>query len=175
MEMDQDRDMKVSFKEFKSVMDKRSLAADVMGDSHTDVVDRLCRSFFHSFDITSSGDLTFEELIRRMFRLATERDVHKMIELAFPPPDIDSAKVKATPHELTDAEMDELRQLFNMYDTDSNGHITLEEFRTATISVPGVNRDDCRKMLEDMDKNGDKLVSLQEFVAGMKSMFDPRP
>jgi len=66
----------------------------------------------------------------------------------------------------------ELEALFKLYDTDDNGFITFDEFREASANIPGLSRDDARRIMNEMDLNGDSVLNLQEFVTGMKSMYE---
>jgi Ca2+-binding EF-hand superfamily protein len=80
-------------------------------------------SIFYSLDVDGSGTLTKDELLPVIFPKAS-RDV---LALMFKYLTGGFNKVKARPKNLTEAQMGELRLLFQMYDTTGNGKLTVEQ------------------------------------------------
>ncbi|KAI9160595.1 hypothetical protein LWI28_009811 [Acer negundo] len=64
----------------------------------------------------------------------------------------------------------ELRETFNVFDTDQDGKITAEELQSV-FSDLGDERctlDECRRMIEVVDKNGDGFVCFEDFLSMME-------
>jgi len=47
----------------------------------------------------------------------------------------------------------------------------LDELRSATIHTNHLTRDDIKKLLQSMDLNNDSVLSLDEFILGMKQLY----
>ncbi|XAR69911.1 hypothetical protein NMG60_11001680 [Bertholletia excelsa] len=63
----------------------------------------------------------------------------------------------------------ELREVFDVFDTDHDGRITAEELHAvfAAIGVDGCDFEDCRRMISEVDKNGDGFVCFEDFARMM--------
>ena len=80
-------------------------------------------SIFYSLDVDGSGTLTKDELLPVIFPKAS-KDV---LALMFKYLTGGFNKVKARPKNLTEAQMGELRLLFQLYDTTGKGELTVEQ------------------------------------------------
>merc|ERR1711907_271973 len=65
---------------------------------------------------------------------------------------------------LTDVQKNDLREAFELFDTDGSGAIDIAELHTA-MSALGFEpkKSEIEKMVRDMDKDGDATVDLEEF------------
>eukprot|EP01116_Phalansterium_solitarium_P003602 TRINITY_DN14415_c0_g1_i1.p1 TRINITY_DN14415_c0_g1~~TRINITY_DN14415_c0_g1_i1.p1 ORF type:complete len:321 (+),score=95.00 TRINITY_DN14415_c0_g1_i1:120-1082(+) len=119
--------------------------------------------FRHLLD--SSGKLTFKSLVRRVFPLASTRDVASMILWAFPP-----NRKEEVQKEMTQKERAELIELFKLWDTDGSQFITLEEFihGMKDLSLP---KADLISIFQHLDKDHDDLLSMEEFIDGMHRTY----
>lgn len=64
---------------------------------------------------------------------------------------------------------DELKEAFEFFDADHDGKITAEELHAAFVAF-GDERctlEDCRCMIQGVDKNGDGFVCFQDFARMM--------
>jgi calcium-binding protein CML len=64
----------------------------------------------------------------------------------------------------------ELRETFDFFDADHDGKITAEEL-LSVFSAIGDERctlDDCRRMIDGVDKNGDGFVCFEDFSRMME-------
>ena len=61
---------------------------------------------------------------------------------------------------------EELRETFEVFDTDGDGKITAEELQRvlAAIGDERCTLEDCRRMIAEVDKNGDGVVCLEDFT-----------
>lgn len=68
---------------------------------------------------------------------------------------------------------DQLRALFQDFDTDHNGTLSLDEFTAAirTLSNNRISVDDAHRLFEAIDVNHDDQISFTEFLA---ATLDPR-
>ncbi|KAF4373614.1 hypothetical protein CsatB_016173 [Cannabis sativa] len=59
----------------------------------------------------------------------------------------------------------ELQEVFNFFDTDRDGKISAEELLSffVTIGDERCTLDDCRRMIDGVDKNGDGFVCFEDF------------
>jgi len=171
LDMDNNKDGHVTFEEFRETADRRRsvLKSSQEDRLHREILNRLFRQVFALIDVNKSGDITFEELLRLGFPSATKDERRAMYELIFPKPPPAPAP---RPASLTAERHEELEALFRLYDTDANGLISYEEFREASLNIPGLSRDDARRLMEEMDLNGDSVIDLPEFITGMRSMYD---
>ena len=69
--------------------------------------------------------------------------------------------------------------IFNIYDSDSSGHITKDEMKKVLTSVakmgtkiPGMEKmspkEKVEQIFKEMDRNGDGYLSLNEFIEGVR-------
>lgn len=80
---------------------------------------------------------------------------------------VGSATVACEP---TGDSVSELREVFEFFDTDRDGRITAEELLSFFTSI-GDDRctlEDCRRMIDGVDKNGDGFVCFEDFSRMME-------
>ncbi|KAF2289317.1 hypothetical protein GH714_034705 [Hevea brasiliensis] len=65
---------------------------------------------------------------------------------------------------------DELKVAFEFFDTDQDGKITAEELHEVykALGDERCTLDDCRRMIEEVDKNGDGFVCFEDFSRMME-------
>ena len=65
---------------------------------------------------------------------------------------------------------DELRDAFNVMDTDGDGCISYEDLETVLKRIGGnIGKDELEEMIKVADKNGKGSVNIDEFLSIMKS------
>ncbi|XP_022939351.1 probable calcium-binding protein CML25 [Cucurbita moschata] len=140
---------------------------------------------FKKFDVNGDGKICSSELgsiMRSLGQPATEEEIQSMIEevdadgdgyidlhefIELNTKDVDSDEVLAN-----------LKDAFSVYDIDGNGSITAEELQEVLKSLGDeCSLADCRKMITGVDKNGDGMISFDEFkvmmmVSGSRSGFN---
>ncbi|CAL9061516.1 unnamed protein product, partial [Musa banksii] len=73
-----------------------------------------------------------------------------------------------------DVSMRELKDAFGMFDEDRDGRISAEEIKRMMQKLgESCTLEDCARMVKNVDKNGDGLVDMDEFVAMMTSTGKP--
>merc|ERR1711918_108039 len=76
---------------------------------------------------------------------------------------------------LTDVQKSDLREAFELFDTDGSGAIDIAELNTA-MSALGFEpkKSEIEKMVRDMDKDGDATVDLEEFYIMMAEQMNKK-
>ncbi|CAL9195729.1 unnamed protein product [Musa hybrid cultivar] len=73
-----------------------------------------------------------------------------------------------------DVSMRELKDAFGMFDEDRDGRISAEEIKRMMQKLgESCTLEDCARMVKHVDKNGDGLVDMDEFVAMMTGTRKP--
>eukprot|EP01116_Phalansterium_solitarium_P006947 TRINITY_DN19386_c0_g1_i1.p1 TRINITY_DN19386_c0_g1~~TRINITY_DN19386_c0_g1_i1.p1 ORF type:complete len:340 (-),score=74.24 TRINITY_DN19386_c0_g1_i1:204-1223(-) len=168
-DMDIDNDGLVDASEFQDAMSRRAVVIRETFSYDSPAVRNLqWDTIFRTLDEDRSGTISFPEVLKLVYPFATERELVEMFNLAFPQT---KGKVRVPARELTDEQIAEISDLFDLYDADGDGSLTLDEFRNATMSMENITRDDCRRMLDAMDLNQDSVLSFEEFLQGMRKLY----
>ncbi|XP_023549905.1 probable calcium-binding protein CML25 [Cucurbita pepo subsp. pepo] len=132
---------------------------------------------FKKFDVNGDGKISSAELGSIMGSLghkATEEELAKMIEVFDADGDgfinlqefVELNTKEIDPEEL----LDNLREAFSVYDIDGNGSISAEELHKVMRSLgDDCSVADCRQMISGVDRNGDGLISFDEFKVMMSA------
>ena len=67
-------------------------------------------------------------------------------------------------------QLEELKQMFIMYDKDKSGTLDLKEVLTATKAV-GYDQDEVMTLISEADTNKDSVICFDEFVQLMKFSY----
>ncbi|KAI4373221.1 hypothetical protein MLD38_011371 [Melastoma candidum] len=68
----------------------------------------------------------------------------------------------------SDKIMENLKEAFSVYDKDGNGEITAEELHEVLMSLgEECTLGECRKMINGVDREGDSMISFEEFKVMM--------
>ena len=120
---------------------------------------------FLAIDTDDSGTITLEELLTLIFMSAPKAMIREMAE--FCEKTVKTRQLQATARmnkiTLADDQVQELREMFQAYDTDNSGTLTVQEL----ISVMGsgaLELEDIEEMMKDSDKNSDGALTFDEFV-----------
>lgn len=73
-----------------------------------------------------------------------------------------------------DVSMRDLKDAFGMFDDDRDGRISAEEIKRMMEKLgESCTLEDCARMVKQVDKNGDGLVDMEEFIAMMTGTKEP--
>ncbi|TVU45356.1 hypothetical protein EJB05_04856 [Eragrostis curvula] len=129
------------------------------------------KEVFNFFDKNGDGYITSEELGSVMSSLGqnlSESELQDMIKVV----DADcngtvdfSEFLNLMAYKLKDPDSEEeLREAFNLFDTDQNGYISAAELRQGMANLGEKLTDkEVEEMIQEADKDGDGLVSYEEF------------
>merc|ERR1712147_407020 len=77
-----------------------------------------------------------------------------------------SKKVK--PGQLTDEQLDEIREAFSLFDSDASGMIDVRELKAAMRALGfEVKNEELKKMVADVDNDGNGTIEFGEFLEMM--------
>merc|ERR1712070_1339432 len=77
-----------------------------------------------------------------------------------------SKRVK--PGQLTDEQMDEIREAFSLFDSDASGMIDVRELKAAMRALGfEVKNEELKKMVQDVDNDGNGTIEFAEFLQMM--------
>merc|ERR1711908_79836 len=77
-----------------------------------------------------------------------------------------SKKVK--PGQLTDEQLDEIREAFSLFDSDASGMIDVRELKAAMRALGfEVKNEELKKMVMDVDNDGNGTIEFAEFLQMM--------
>ncbi|XP_074565750.1 putative calcium-binding protein CML15 [Curcuma longa] len=129
---------------------------------------------FNKFDSNGDGKISSEELAAMLASLGhppSEEELRRMMVEADSDGDgfislEEFLEINAPP-----ASTDEdLRLAFAVFDVDRNGVISADEISRVLSGIgEGASVDQCRRMIQGVDRDGDGLISFEEFKAMMTS------
>merc|ERR1712072_1487545 len=75
---------------------------------------------------------------------------------------------KAKPGQLTDEQLDEIREAFSLFDSDASGQIDVRELKAAMRAIGfEVKNEELKKMVSDIDNDGNGTIEFGEFLQMM--------
>merc|ERR1712227_937430 len=76
--------------------------------------------------------------------------------------------MKKKPGQLSDEQLDEIREAFSLFDSDASGMIDIRELKAAMRALGfEVKNDELKKMVTDIDNDGSGTIEFAEFLAMM--------
>ena len=173
-EYDKDKSGKVSLDEFTKKLHERKQKAAVRPGEKSSLEQRkaqegisisdLSEGAFREMDKDGDGEVEFEELLKLMFRYATEKEIATMLEWVAPEPEPEP-EPKA---ELSKEARDQIASIFKMYDKDKSGSLNINELRKA-LERTGIDPDEIKAYFKEYDTDGNQEIDKKEFMALMES------
>mmetsp|Transcript_10805 Transcript_10805/g.15239 ORF Transcript_10805/g.15239 Transcript_10805/m.15239 type:complete len:173 (-) Transcript_10805:196-714(-) len=82
---------------------------------------------------------------------------------------------KTVPPELTDEQRAEIREAFDLFDSDGTGVIDAKELKVAMRALGfEPKKEEIRKMISEVDRDGSGTIDFEEFLTLMKSKMGER-
>ncbi|GMY18216.1 probable calcium-binding protein CML25 [Fagus crenata] len=141
---------------------------------------------FKKFDVNGDGKISSSELGSIMGSLghpATEEELEKMIREVDADGDgyidLNEFVELNTKGVDSDEALENLKEAFSVYDIDGNGVISAEELLKVMRSLGDeCSLAECKKMISGVDRNGDGMISFDEFkvmmmVGSRQDLTDP--
>merc|ERR1712202_97702 len=86
-----------------------------------------------------------------------------------------SRRSPAKPKGLTDDQIQEIREAFDLFDTDGSGTIDAKELKVAMRALGlDAKKDEIRRMINDIDKDGSGTIDFNEFLNMMTARMGGR-
>mmetsp|Transcript_5740 Transcript_5740/g.12691 ORF Transcript_5740/g.12691 Transcript_5740/m.12691 type:complete len:321 (+) Transcript_5740:149-1111(+) len=143
-EIDMDADGHITLAEFKKYISRRK----------PDIAN-MSTSIFYALDKMRTGTVNFKQLIEKMFPEASREDVKLLMRMARPKDYLP----KARPDEQL---LEEIHNIFKVYDDDHTGTLDEEEF-THAMNLTGFTEEEAANMFKEIDTDGSGEVSFEEF------------
>ena len=125
------------------------------------------REVFADIDTNGDGMLSMEELENAAERLEFTADVKEMLKEC----DTDKSGfidytefLTATVNKAQAYSKERLKEVFNIFDKNGDGKISLDELKTV-LGGNGKSDEMFRRMIKEADTNGDGEIDLEEFIA----------
>ena len=125
-------------------------------------------SMFASLDGDKSGTVTFQEVLSILYPLAKKSDLEKMLAYTRAKPKKKDVVKKFT---LTKEQEDEMGELFEMYDTDKSGSLSVRELTAAMTATGTFTREEVERIFEAADDDQSNEMDLAEFKAAFREAF----
>merc|ERR1712232_1446999 len=74
---------------------------------------------------------------------------------------------KKKPGQLTDDQLDEIREAFSLFDADASGMIDVRELKAAMRALGFEVKNELKKMVTDIDNDGNGTIEFGEFLQMM--------
>jgi len=173
-EYDKDRSGSIDADEFKKELEakkkanaprpgQKSTLAQRQSQEGVSLVD-LSGSVFDQMDKDGDGSVTFEELIKLMFKNARKDEIQLMLSWVEPEPE---PEPEPKP-EMSAEAIKSIKSIFKLYDKDKSGSLTIKELKIA-LTNSGVDPEEVAAMVKefDVDKSGE--IEIKEFLKLMES------
>eukprot|EP00741_Cyanophora_paradoxa_P017091 tig00020952_g16508.t1 len=110
--------------------------------------------------------ISFLDLIKAVWPMGTKKDYNIMLEWTHPK----GVEAPPEPPKFTAEQLDRIRSLFSMYDTDGSGALSPEEIRDA-FQGKGFSGEDLTDLFLKYDVNNDAEINVEEFIAMMTETY----
>ena len=158
---------KIVLEDFLAMERKDAEQSQGSGGSH--MADHM-ESMFKSIDVGGDGMVDLEDLIFILFKKTNKserEDITDYIKMEVSPRLGGDGKRQLAPEEL-----EELHQIFKMWDEDASGSLEPEEIKRVLPYDCGIEPHELARILADADTNKDGVIDKKEFVEMMRELFD---
>merc|ERR1711871_369313 len=128
--------------------------------------DARTADMFATVDRDTTGSISFKDLLRAFYPLASRSEIKAMIS-ALPKPESSSDEEEI---ELTDDEVAQIEALFITFDDDESGTVTADELHTALLNA-NFTHEEVEELFAKFDNDGNREVDIEEFTVAMKPIF----
>eukprot|EP00949_MAST-11_sp_MAST-11-sp1_P005394 g5394.t1 len=160
-----------------------------MREANAEQLNRMVHSMFASLDGDASGSVSVEEMAKVLFPRAYKEDMDDIVTYLLMPPTPRNSEddEKNMKKELSEEAIEELRMLFNLYDKDRSGSLTVDELRESmqgsflfdSVPDPGsINKQaasmtttDFERLVMASDMDGDGMIDFDEWCSMMSFMY----
>merc|ERR1711934_807362 len=91
------------------------------------------------------------------------------------PTNMSRRAMKKKPGQMGDEQLDEIREAFSLFDADASGMIDIRELKAAMRALGfEVKNEELKKMVQDIDGDGNGTIEFGEFLQMMTGKMDSR-
>lgn len=137
------------------------------------------RNLFNEFDLNGDGELSYDELEKCLSTIMSSSDAKKEVDRIVKVIDSDkngfitsSEFIRASIDPKTVLTDENLISVYNIFDKDRSGKISYDEIANVIAKDLKVDSEICKKMIKEVDINGDGELSISEFKKMMRSIFE---
>ena len=148
------------------------IASQLVGDKDK----KELKSLFQAMDSNGDGMLSKEEMLDGCKKVFGESFTKEQVEEIFSKVDTDKSGfidynefILASMSEETLMSTEYLKEAFEYMDKDGSGEISMEEIK-AILWQKNISDEAWMKLIKEVDKNGDGVISFDEFVQVMKKI-----
>lgn len=149
----------------KTLAERQAEAGRVRGQptgSEGVFLDEFADSLFDVLDSNSDARIEFEELLRTVYPLATALEIRTMLSWVSSP-ESDDGSLQDELDQAEQARVATLHAMFDAYDRNSDGKVSVTEFRMAMLDH--ANYEEIDSLFRKYDANGNGEVDFEEFCA----------
>ena len=130
-------------------------------------------SMFGSIDRDASGTISFGEMLAVAFPQASRSNLRDMLKFVKSHESQEHMKEKIS---LNTEQMDEIHEIFKLYDVDASGGISTQELYDAMVGANPAMREifsleDMNKLVQQYDDDGNASLEIEEFTKLFKENF----
>eukprot|EP00877_Chromochloris_zofingiensis_P006773 jgi/Chrzof1/2349/Cz11g11260.t1 len=118
----------------------------------------MAYSMFRTLDKDNKGSLSFKQMLRMFYPEAAEDDINKFVQMAKTGQEVTKVHIKTG----TDAVLEEVSQVFEVYDADKTGSLLEEEFVQA-IQLAGFSATEGLDIFSQVDKRSTGTINFSQF------------
>jgi calcium-dependent protein kinase len=147
----------------------RAAVGRVLRNEITDTDKESLAAMFKQFDINGDGKLNAEEISNLMRHIGHSEDEAKILLSMWDEDkdgviDMDELKTGFAASKLGEQTRKELAESFKRFDADGDGFVSAAEIE----KMCSMKADDTRKLIAEVDKNGDGRISFEEWLIAIK-------
>ena len=158
---------------------RRSILSYIVSKKLYDENQSKIRKVFNELDVNHDGSIEISELFKqyRKYFPGTPKEQWKKIQLFIESADVNkngkieySEFLTATTLQSREKKKKTLREIFDYYDYSKNGYIEAMDIKELFENTDITDKQ-IHDILDEVDKNGDRKISFEEFVAILDSPF----
>eukprot|EP01026_Neomeris_dumetosa_P007785 TRINITY_DN12416_c0_g1_i4.p1 TRINITY_DN12416_c0_g1~~TRINITY_DN12416_c0_g1_i4.p1 ORF type:complete len:306 (-),score=35.44 TRINITY_DN12416_c0_g1_i4:228-1145(-) len=143
--MDRDQDGYMDLKDFQKFV-----------EAYCPELTHMATSIFETLDVTGCELISFEQMLKALYPTASTEELSRMQKMA------GRDKKDRSRFSLSDEVLEEIRLVFKVFDTNSDGTLDEDEFCMG-IQSAGYSLQEAQKVFQEIDQDASGVITLQEY------------